>query len=261
MQHPFLHPPKGPRVLAHQGFVSTQAAAEGIVENTAAAFDAAIKLGVTTIESDCHVSKDGHVVLIHDADLKQVLGDPTRVDAVTKVELEARFADRGGIVTLAEALERFPEARFNIDVKVFDAAEGAGRAAAPHADRVLLTSFSQKNRLASLEAARRAGARMRPATSPGSQIIVQLLGALALRSRTLTARALRGLDALQIPERQGPFRVLTPRLLRAAHDHGVEVHVWTVNDEHRMRELVALGVDGLVTDRSDLAVKAFPGRG
>jgi glycerophosphoryl diester phosphodiesterase len=57
-----------------------------------------------------------------------------------------------------------------------------------------------------------------------------------------------------VPERQGSLRIVTPRLLAAAHRHGVEVHVWTVNDPDDMRRLIAMGVDGLVTDRADLAL-------
>jgi glycerophosphoryl diester phosphodiesterase len=68
-------------------------------------------------------------------------------------------------------------------------------------------------------------------------------------------RTTAGLGALQIPERVGRMALLSPALIRAAHAAGVEVHVWTVNDEADMRRLLALGVDGLVTDRVDLALR------
>ena len=48
---------------------------------------------------------------------------------------------------------------------------------------------------------------------------------------------------------------MTPRLIAAAHRHDVEVHVWTVNDPADMRRLVAMGVDGIVTDRADVALQ------
>ena len=69
--------------------------------------------------------------------------------------------------------------------------------------------------------------------------------------RASSRRALAGIDALQVPERQGRLRIVTPRLIAAAHRHDVEVHVWTVNDPADMRRLVAMGVDGIVTDRAD----------
>ncbi|MBN9190420.1 MAG: glycerophosphodiester phosphodiesterase, partial [Microbacterium sp.] len=83
----------------------------------------------------------------------------------------------------------------------------------------------------------------------------RLLVAVALRSDRLVRRALAGVDALQVPERQGGVRVVSPRLVEAAHRHDVEVHVWTVNDPADMRRLIGLGVDGLVTDRADVALE------
>ncbi len=79
-------------------------------------------------------------------------------------------------------------------------------------------------------------------------------------SAALVARALRDVDALQVPERQGAVRIVTPRVLHAAHAAGVEVHVWTVNDRDDMDRLLDLGVDGLVTDRADLALQAVAAR-
>src|SRR3546814_2881760 len=108
--------------------------------------------------------------------------------------------------------------------------------------------------LAALAAAERAGAPIPPATSPGSWTLARLLAAMGLRSRRRIAAALRGLDALQIPERHRGIRVLTPRLVDTAHAHAVEVHVWTVNEPADMQRLRAIGVDGLVTDRADVAL-------
>ncbi|WP_306341994.1 glycerophosphodiester phosphodiesterase family protein, partial [Escherichia coli] len=106
------------------------------------------------------------------------------------------------------------------------------------------TSFSDERRRAALAAARAAGAAVSPATSPGSRTVARLVAAHAVGLRGIVRRLLAGLDAVQIPERQGPVRVVTPGLVRAAHAAGVEVHVWTVNDPADMRRLLDLGVDG-----------------
>ena len=193
-------------------------------------------------------------MLFHDDDLSRVTGDPRRVADVTATELEALMAARGGLITLAQALDAFPTVRFNLDVKANDAAAPVGRIVAPHAHRVLLTSFSDERRRAALAAAANAGRGIRPATSAGSTTIARVLTALSVRSSRLVGRALTGIDALQVPERQGRLRIVTPRLIDAAHRHDVEVHVWTVNDPADMRRLVAMGVDGIVTDRADLAL-------
>lgn len=256
--HPYLTDAPRPRVLAHRGLVTRELAEQGVAENSVRAIQAAVDAGVTFVESDCHLTADGVVVLFHDTDLMRVTGDPRLIADVTFAELQELMADRGRLATLESALEEFPDTRFNIDVKARDAAEPAGRIIAPHAHRVLLTSFSDAHRT---RAVRGIPKDARPAASPGKGALIRILIATWLRIPILARLALAGFDALQIPERQGPIRVLTPRLIRAAHRAGVEVHVWTVNDTARMRELVAMGVDGIVTDRADAALAALPGSG
>jgi glycerophosphoryl diester phosphodiesterase len=117
-----------------------------------------------------------------------------------------------------------------------------------------VTSFSDERRREALKAARAAGAVIRPATSAGTGTITRLLGALAMRSDRRVAAVLADVDALQVPERRGALRIVSPRLIGAAHRHAVEVHVWTVNDPDDMQRLVGMGVDGIVTDRADAAL-------
>ncbi len=253
MPHPFFDP-SGPRVLAHRGLTVP---GDGHAENTLAAVVAALSAGAAYVESDCHLTRDGHVVLFHDASVQRITGDPRLVADLTLRELTSLMEDRGGLLTLAAALDGFPDARWNLDVKAAAAAEDVGRLVAPHGRRVLVTSFSDARRRAALAAAAMAGARILPATSPGTSTIARMVAAARAGTAGLTRRILRGVDALQIPERQGRLPILTDRLIRLAHAAGVEVHVWTVNDVERMRALVARGVDGIVTDRADLALDTF----
>ncbi|MFT4212116.1 MAG: glycerophosphodiester phosphodiesterase family protein [Microbacterium sp.] len=261
MTHPYLQGASVPRILAHRGLTGPDQVAAGIVENTFAALAAAHAAGAEYIESDCHLTRDGEVVLFHDTDLARVTGDPRGLREVVLAELETIMADRGGLVTLAQALDAFPDTRFNIDVKAADAAVPAGRIVAPAAERVLLTSFSDERRRAALAAAVAARPEQRPATSPGSGTVVRLLAAVRFGARRRVTRLLDGIDAVQVPERRGPLRVVTRRLVDAVHAAGTEVHVWTVNDVEDMRRLVALGVDGIVTDRADLALAELPAAG
>lgn len=256
MAHPYLTGAPHPRVLAHRGLVTEQLAARGVVENSREAIACAVDAGADCIETDCRETLDGAVVLVHDADLLRVIGDPLSIAHATRLEIESALADRGGLLTLEQALADFPDTRFNVDIKTDAAAEAIGRVVAPHAERVLLTSFSDARRERAIAAALAAGAR-RPAASPGRNRIALILVAVALNARRWAARAFRGLDALQIPERYWRIRVLSPRLVRAAHAFGVEVHVWTINDPDRMRELIEMGVDGIVTDRADVALRAL----
>ena len=252
MTRPYFVDAPYPRVLAHRGLTVDEA----IAENSYASVAAAKRAGATYVESDCHLTRDGEVVLFHDADLRRVTGDPRRVVDVELSELTDLMADRGGLITLRTALEDFPTVRFNLDVKAPGAADAVGMLVAGHGERVLLTSFADTRRRAAVASAARhapTGA-VAPATSAGRETIARLLWGLVARSPRLVASSLAGIDALQVPERQGPVRVVTPRLLEAAHRHGVEVHVWTVNDPADMSRLVGMGVDGIVTDRVDVAL-------
>ncbi|MHC2998084.1 glycerophosphodiester phosphodiesterase family protein [Microbacterium sp. HJ5] len=257
MTHPWFEGAQTPRVLAHRGLVTADDAAHGVEENSFAAVAAAHSAGAEYVESDCHLTSDGVVVLFHDDDLSRVTGDPRPVAGVSASELAELMSGRGGLITLAQALDAFPTLRFNLDVKAAAAAVPVGRLVAPHGARVLLTSFSDERRRAALAAADAARRGIRPATSAGSGTIGRLLAALAARSDRLVRRALAGVDALQVPERRGRLRIVSPRLIRAAHRHDVEVHVWTVNDASDMRRLVDSGVDGIVTDRADLALRVL----
>ncbi len=249
--HPWFGPDR-PRVLAHRGLVTAAAALDGVAENTFSAVAAAHAAGAGYVESDCQLTRDGTVVLFHDETLTRVTGDRRRVSEVDAAELGDIMSERGGLLSLREALESFPTLHFSIDVKAHSCAVSAGRIAHDFADRVLVTSFSDRRRRRALSAAGTGGAR--PATSAGTATVAALLGALGIGALRSAARLLRTVDALQVPLRFRGAPVVTPRLIDAAHAAGVEVHVWTVNDAATMRTLLASGVDGIVTDRADVAL-------
>ena len=250
--HPWFAASPTPRVLAHRGLVRAADADAGVAENSFAAVTAAHAAGAVYVESDCHLTADGEVVLFHDTDLRRVTGDPRTVEQVSLRDLDDLMSARGGLVTLRQALEAFPDVCFNIDVKAARAAVPAGRIIAPHAERVLVTSFDDRRRLVALEAA--GSGATRPATSAGSRTVARFVAAVAARSRSLVGRALADVDALQVPERQGPVRIVSPRSIELAHAAGVEVHVWTVNAPEDMSRLIGWGVDGIVTDAADVAL-------
>ena len=201
-----------------------------------------------------HVSADGVAIVSHDPDLRRLAGRAERIGELMAAELAKIDLGAGqAFPTLREALDAFPDARFNIDVKTRAAADAAARAIleAKAADRVLVSSFDNRTRRAALAAL---GAR--PVATSASQLgVVWALVGARLGFGFLVRAALRDVQAVQVPERQGPLRVVTPRFVRAVHRAGVEVHVWTVNDEADMRRLFGLGVDGIVTDRADLALR------
>lgn len=238
----FLDGPR-PRIIAHRGL------ALDAPENTLLAFLKALSAGATHLETDVHCSADGVAVISHDPDLARIAERDLRIGQLTIAELRRIPLGHGqSLPSLAEALDAFPEARFNIDIKDERAAAPAAEAikAARATDRVLLTSFSAARREAAV--ADLPGVAVSPSVS---EFVPALVGA-KLGIRRLTARALRPFVAVQIPERRGPLRLVTRRTVQAVHRAGAELHVWTVDDVEVMSRLLDLGVDGIVTNRCDL---------
>jgi glycerophosphoryl diester phosphodiesterase len=239
-------------VLAHRGL------ALEAPENTLLAFERALAVGVTHLETDVHGSADGVAMISHDPDLSRLAGRRVQVGQLAASELRAIDLGRGqGFSSLADALDAFPDARFNIDIK--SAAAIAPTVAAIRearaVDRVLIGSFSPERRLAVV--------RQLPgvATSISSRGAVAAVAvARAPGGRATVRRILRDVQAVQFPLSMLRMSTLTPRTIAAFHDAGVEIHAWTVNDEATMVRLLDLGVDGLVTDRADLAMAVLAAR-
>jgi glycerophosphoryl diester phosphodiesterase len=252
----YFSPPL-PRVFAHRG-LAIQTKLGGVApENTLLAFATAIEAGALYLETDVHASSDGIAVISHDPDLTRLTGNRSRVNEFTYDQLNR--IDLGSDQTfcsLSQALEAFPDARFNIDIKSADAVQPTVDAilAAQAVDRVLVTSFSERRR--------RAAVRQLPgvATSSGAVrfAVALIVGKLGIAA--LLRAVLRGVDAVQVPQKAMGLTITTRRMIGRLHDAGVEIHVWTINDAATMVELLDLEVDGLVTDRADIAITVIKGR-
>ncbi len=224
---------------------------EGL-ENTLAAFTHAAALGYGWLETDVHVTRDGHLLAFHDAVLDRVTDGTGEVASMTLEEVRAcRVGGSEPVPLLADLFDALPTARFNIDVKSERAVDAlADFVMAREAwGRVLVGSFSARRlrRFRSLT-----GGRVPTSAHP-----LEVAAFLVVPSGRLLRLVTRGrVAALQVPHRlvQGPlhWRLVTPRLLRRAHAARAQVHVWVVDDPQEARELLELGVDGLMTDRTDL---------
>ncbi len=239
--------------LAHRGF-----SPDGL-ENSMAAFGAAVDLGFTHVETDVHATADGVVVAFHDDSLDRVTDRRGRIADLPHAEVAgARIGGREPIPTLEEVLVTWPDLHLNIDVKA-DGAVGPTIALLDRLgvhDRVCVASFDDRRRRAV-----RDGVRAPVVSSAGVATVRSFLTGHVLPGPWLVRRALADVDLLQVPERAGRIRVVTPRTVRAAHDAGVAVHVWTVNDREDMERLLDWGVDGIVSDRADVLRDVLVARG
>jgi glycerophosphoryl diester phosphodiesterase len=234
-------------------------------ENTLEAFEKALGVGAGGLELDIHATADGHLVVIHDAMVNRTTGGSGAVREMTLAEVEQLDAGycftkddgrtypwRGRglrIPTLQEVYERFEGVPVNVEIKeparpgveeaLFDAIQAAGAE-----DRTLVVSenFGAIRRF-------RKVADGRVATGSST---VEIIAFDALRRLRLSSLLRPPYRALQGPEKlRDHFSVVTPAFVRAAHEIGVRVDVWTINEEPSMRRLLGIGVDGIMTDRPD----------
>jgi glycerophosphoryl diester phosphodiesterase len=227
------------------------------LENTSHAFRHAVELGYRYLETDVHATSDGEVVAFHDAVLDRLADRTGPILDLSAAEVaEAVIGEGHGVPTMAALLEEFPDCRFNIDVKSPNAVEPLAaliERTGCH-DRVLVGSFSLRriNRF-------RALTRGRVATSAApAEVVAFLTLPLPRLARLVTRDRVR---ALQVPRRRGRLPVVTPTLIRRAHAAGAHVHVWTVDEPDDMNAMLDLGVDGLITDRTDLLKDVLIARG
>jgi glycerophosphoryl diester phosphodiesterase len=246
-------------------------------ENTLAGFRRAVETGVDMVELDVQLSRDGEVVVIHDLTVDRTTDwagpGPGVVTALTYEELARldaghAFTPDGGqtfpyrgqgvrIPRLAEVLEAFPDLLFTIELKsscpeLVAKTVDLVRRLAP--ERAVLASAEH----AALRALRRAAPELVTSFSGREVRDFYLLSRVGLAGLLFRSPAL----LIQTPmwsdhDHDRGLRMVTPGVLRAAHTSGRAVHVWTVNDVATMRALIALGVDGITTDRPDLLAQVW----
>ena len=259
-QRDFFAGTQGTLVIAHRGGAALRP------ENTLEAFEHALALGADVLEMDVRATADGAIVVIHDATLERTTDGRGPVSSFTLAELRKldagyRWTADGGrtypfrgrgvrVPALTEVFERFPEARMNIEIKPADPAFAASLCdsirRAGMTQRVLVASMRDE----ALDAFR--GACPEVATSMGPGEARWFLFAHLAR---LTAATSPRAAALQIPYRLGERVLPSAALVAAARGRNLRLHAWTVNDEERLRQLIAMGVDGIITDRPDLLLR------
>ena len=228
-------PSPGPLVVAHRGASARE------VENSLAAFRAAMQLGADAVELDVHATADGTLVVHHD---EAIAG--RRIPQLTAQQVaELRLSNGEPIPTLAHVLEAIgPRLQVFVEVKSlppkFDDRLLEALRRGPNPDAYAVHAFDHR-------IVRRLGAR-----SP------------ALRRGVLSASyPIRPLVALQDAGATVLWqeRTLVDRLLvDALHGAAMQLIVWTVDEPADMAQLLALGVDGICTNRPEIGRRAVDTR-
>ena len=254
-----------PRLFGHRG-------ASGVVpENTLDAFAAGVHAGADHLELDVHATADGEIVILHDDVVDRTTdgSGPVRsfeLTALRGLDVGYRFRapdgtypyrGRGlGIPTLAELLAALPDVPLNIEVK---------QAEPPIVAAVLavLDRFGARER--TLLAAED-GAIMTSIRAAAPDVLTSFSApevaefVYRLRDGELAGYRPPGI-ALQVPPAFGDVQIITEASVGAAHELGLEIHAWTINDEVEMDRLLDLGVDALITDFPARAAAVLRRRG
>jgi glycerophosphoryl diester phosphodiesterase len=256
-RRPFLDADR-PLLFAHRG------GAKLWPENTIYAFQNALELGVTYWETDVHATRDGTLVVHHDERVDRTTNGSGRIRDMRYAELgdlDAGYWFKDGtgypyrgkglkIPTLSEVFDLSPTSRLNVEIKP------RSRAVAKKLwqfiehrglhDRILVAA----ERDATVRRFRRYSAE-RVATSASWREVLRFW--LAVRARVDRFFPV-AFDALQVPPSYNGLTVVDRPFIRAAHRHGVQVHVWTLDEPSEIRRLTNLGVDGIMSDRPDRLV-------
>jgi glycerophosphoryl diester phosphodiesterase len=244
-------------VFAHRG------GAKLAPENTMPAIDNGMALGADGLEIDVQLSSDGVPIVIHDQTLDRTTdrtgpvrslsaSELARVDAGFHFEIDGErpFRGRGiGVPRLDEVLRKHTAARVIIEMKggqpELASAVAAAIKKADAVERTCVGSFYQ----ASIDAIRAEHPEV--TTSASQEEARWLLHRSWVRWPWTHPRPY---VALQVPERAGRMRVVSPAFVSHVHREGHVVQVWVVNEREDVNRLLEWGVDGIISDRPDIAM-------
>lgn len=252
-----------PTVIAHQG-------GDGVWPgDTMFAFEQAVELGVDVLEMDAHITKDDQIVLMHDEEVDRTTDGEGLIEEMTLAELQEldaaydwtpdggkTFPYRGQgvrVSTLEELFQKFPQMRYVIEIKLTQ-----NPIADPlctlirnyeMTDRVLIASFHDD----AMQTFRETCPEVATSASRGEVAKFVLLGKVFMSG--LVAPAYQSIQPPYDPAESMNIPIMTERFIREAHAKNIRVEPWTVNDPELMRQYIAWGVDGIITDRPDLMIE------
>ena len=221
------------------------------------------EMDVDMLELDVHMTKDGHIVVMHDDRVDRTTNGSGKISELTLAEIKTlevggnwtqdegqTFPYQGAglqVPTLEEVFLRFPDYPMNIEIKQEEPSVVDPFCALIRehgmAEKILVPSFSDK----AMDEFRAACPEV--ATAGGSSEVRNfVLLNFALLSNLLTP----AYEAFQVPQSSSNIPVVIPSFVNTAHDRNLQVHVWTVNDPDQMQRLITMGVDGIMTDRPDI---------
>lgn len=233
------------KIIAHRGD------SKYFPENRSEAFVSARRKGAQILETDLHRTNDDKIVLNHDDTVDDGFG-PTAIRGMSSQE----FLKINGALTFDMFLHRYPKLDCNVDLKDKDpwlieiVVRNIRKRKA--GDRVIVSSFHHAN----LKYFRTLYPDCRTAMSPREVFLFYLAFKLGLQKKRKHPH-----PYFQVCEKYGILKLISPELIEYAHERGVEVHPWTINNKKDMERLIKWGVDGIFTDDPGLLAEVLAQEG
>ena len=218
------------------------------IENSFEAFNSVIQMGYKYIETDLRMTLDGEVIAFHDPDLKRLFNLDLLVKDLTFNEISNLFKEKNcRLLTLEDALKEFPHINFNIDLKVKEAIQHSVKVVADlnSFDRVCFASFHSSHTKKILHLNQNAIVSM-------SMKDVALFKFFKIYNKNI--------KVIQIPLKWKGIKLLTRSFMRKADKNNLLIHIWTVNDEDTINNLIDIGVNGIITDEPELLMEIMKER-
>lgn len=265
-EHPFFESQR-PLVIAHQGGELLAPS------NTMTAFQQAVDLGVDVLEFDIHITKDGHLVTIHDPTVDRTTNGSgfvheLRLNEIQDLDAGYHFEDLDGdfsyrdkgvyIPTLEEVFQSFPNMRMVIEIKDDNPASKNEEISEKlwsliqkyqKEDQVVVASFDQKI----LDQFDKVSDR-KVALSAGEEEIKKFV---IFKKLFLANLYKPSADAFQIPTEQSIINLASPSIIKEAQRRNVNIQYWTIDDKETMRSLLEDGANGIITNRPDLMLEVL----
>ena len=210
-------------------------------ENTLDAFNNSINLGYRHIETDVRHTKDNKLVIFHDPDLKRICSLDIKIENLNYEDLKnIKIFETHTIPLLDEALYSWPEINFNIEPKSLESAHLLKEKlkSKKNIERICIGSFSNRK----IDILRKEFKDNLCTSMTESETIFFFLNRVFPFFDN-------SIPCLQIPMTHMGFRIVTHNLVEHVHSLGKKIHVWTINDENQMMDLIDINVDGIMTDK------------
>ena len=228
----------GVAVLAHRGGSLES------YENTIESFHYSKNIGCKFIETDVQLSSDGIPYIFHDDTFLRLLGKNIIFNSLDSSEIDKlRLFDNHPIPKLDTVLKTFQDLYFQIDVKTDEVALPTLEVIKKNnaMNRVCIASFSSKR----LQNVYKQYPDICLSMGP-NEVLKMLLSSFGLYRKSITGHC------LQIPIYQYGIKLVTKRFVKFVHKKGLKICVWTINDETTFKNLIDIGVDGIITDKPKL---------